>query len=1333
MADENIIGLAMQLDVTDLKSGIKEVNNIIKSSKDEFSNATAGMDKWTKSSEGLNAKLSQLGKQLDAQEKAVAGYEAEIKRVSESEGDHSEQLANLNKKLQKAQAEVKKTQGQMSHYSDTLKDVQRTEKEENSTLGKLTKTISDQKKELGDLTKDYKDAVLTYGKNSKEAKNLADKIKNLSGEIEDNERKIKNADKAFDGLNKSLADVGQQAAEKAVKGLAKVGTAVGGLVTAFLATAEGTREFRTNMGKVDTAFKDAGFSAKDAEETYKKFFGVLGDEGQATEATALLGELANDQKDLKKWTDISTGVFAKFGDSLPVEGLIEASNETAKTGEIVGGLADALNWAGISQDDFQKKLDKCSNEQERQKLITETLSKTYGEASNAYKETNKDIIASQEAQAQLSQAMADIGAKAEPLMTQMKLLGTKILEAFLPVLEKIIPFVEEHLPLVIGIVGGLVGAIGTLSATIAILKIRTELATVATIAKTAAEKVAAGTTKELTLAQKALNLVMKANPIGIVITLITALVAAFVVLWKKSDSFRNFWKGLWDGIKNVTKSVTEAIAKFFSKCWDGIKKAWSGAGKFFSGVWNGIKKVFSPVVKFYADIYGKAWEGVKKVWSKATSFFSDIKDKIVNAFKNLPNGLKQFFSDAWNGIKLLWKDPKQFFTNVKDNILGAFKDLPSKLKEVGTNLVEGLWNGIKDMVGWITGKLKGFSGDVLGGIKKFFKVSSPSKATEEIGGYLAEGLAIGIEEGAEDVIAAGENIGSGFVEGFNNAAGESVNLEDTFDKLTGTIDKQKEKLSKLENQYKSAVLTFGESSTQANKLGIEIITLSREIEANELKVKNLDDSYKGLSGTLANQMRIELNNAKNSKAAIEEQIKLTRDLQAQAGKSGDLAGVKKYGEQLLDLNAQLSTTKITVDELTANLDYMSKVEKEKAANAKKTTEKVVEQKNAYQKLLETIDNQKVQLELLKTQYESAAMVLGANSSEASNLATKISVLTEELKANEKQVDELNKSYDNLFTGDESVVPDTRKGWQKWIDNLENALGVSDKKLDEWANGVGKYIDKIAGYFENLTNYISDLFGSIGSIFDTKVSKKIEQLDNEIEKLKSTNKEEIALAQATSNEQLQNIDKMYDNEQLSAEEYRDKKKQIEDEIAEYTEKKNNEAAAQEKKLLAEKDRLARKQFEAQQAQAVATAIIDGASAIVKNYAQLGLVGGSIASVTQAGLTAAQIAAIKAEKYVPMLAKGGVVNSATLAMIGENGKEAVMPLERNTGWISQLAEKLNDVMKKDMLSGVRGMQPAYAMAGGASVINNNYYQTINSPKALTRREIYRDSKNLLALKG
>lgn len=176
MADnENVIGLAMQLDVTDIKAGIKEVNSIIKSSKDEFNNATAGMDKWSKSSEGLTAKLGQLGKQMDAQQKAVAGYEAEIERVKGLEGDHSAQLEILNKKLAKAQAEVKKTQSQISHYSDSLKDVSRAEKEAGSELGKLTKEINDQQKELKDLSNDYKNAVVQFGKNSKEAKELAAK------------------------------------------------------------------------------------------------------------------------------------------------------------------------------------------------------------------------------------------------------------------------------------------------------------------------------------------------------------------------------------------------------------------------------------------------------------------------------------------------------------------------------------------------------------------------------------------------------------------------------------------------------------------------------------------------------------------------------------------------------------------------------------------------------------------------------------------------------------------------------------------------------------------------------------------------------------------------------------------------------------------------------------------------------------------------------------------------------------------------------------------------------------------------------------------------------
>lgn len=96
---------------------------------------------------------------------------------------------------------------------------------------------------------------------------------------------------------------------------------------------------------------------------------------------------------------------------------------------------------------------------------------------------------------------------------------------------------------------------------------------------------------------------------------------------------------------------------------------------------------------------------------------------------------------------------------------------------------------------------------------------------------------------------------------------------------------------------------------------------------------------------------------------------------------------------------------------------------------------------------------------------------------------------------------------------------------------------------------------------------------------------------------------------------------------------------------------------------------------------------------------------------------------------MLAKGGVVDNATLAMIGENGREAVVPLENNLGWIQELAAKLSEIMGRDFSFGAT-MQPAIS----GDVINNyTYNQTINSPTALSRKEIYRDTKNLLSLKG
>ena len=186
------------------------------------------------------------------------------------------------------------------------------------------------------------------------------------------------------------------AAGTLAKGVVAVGAVMGG---AFVTAIEATREYRTSMGQLETAYTTAGHSAESAKETYSDLNAILGDSGQATEAAQQLAMLTDSEKELDEWTNILTGVYATFGESLPVEGLAEAANHTAKIGEVQGSLADALEWSGISVEGFNEQLAKCSTEQERQELITKTMNELYGESAKKYKEVNKDVLDAEKAQA----------------------------------------------------------------------------------------------------------------------------------------------------------------------------------------------------------------------------------------------------------------------------------------------------------------------------------------------------------------------------------------------------------------------------------------------------------------------------------------------------------------------------------------------------------------------------------------------------------------------------------------------------------------------------------------------------------------------------------------------------------------------------------------------------------------------------------------------------------------------------------------------------------------------------------------------------------------------
>ena len=400
------------------------------------------------------------------------------------------------------------------------------------------------------------------------------------------------------------------AAGKIVKGVAVAGAALGG---AWIAAIEGTREYRTEMGKLDTAFVTNGHSSEAAKKTYSDLNAVLGDSGQAVEASQHLAKLTDNEKDLSTWTDICTGVYATFGESIPIESLTESANEVAKSGELTGGLVDALVWAGIGEEEFQAKLDACTSEQERQKLIMDTLNGTYSEASEQYKTTNKDVMDAQKAQEKLTDAFAELGRIGEPILTAIKEKVAEMALAAIPHIENFVNKVKDLVTWVknnqdtiqmwVGVIIGAGVAIGTFLLILNWGSIMSKAANAVKVVRTAI---------------LAMNSAMLANPIGLVVALIVGLVAAFLYLWKNNEGFRKFWLDLWAKVKAVSSSAVTAIKNKFGDLQAGFNK---------------VKSVFTDIKNTIDEKMDSAKKKVEDIIEKIKGFFPLSLGKIFDNIK----------------------------------------------------------------------------------------------------------------------------------------------------------------------------------------------------------------------------------------------------------------------------------------------------------------------------------------------------------------------------------------------------------------------------------------------------------------------------------------------------------------------------------------------------------------------------------------------------------------------------------------------------------------------------------------------------------------------------
>lgn len=881
--DRRIKGLTIEIggDTTQLSESLHDVNKSITSTQAQLKDVEkllkldpTNTEMLAQKQELLTQAISKTEEKLETLKDAAVQAEKQL-----GEGKISqEQFAALQREIAATEIELKRYDSQLDTAADATEDLGDAAEQAAQDSGDASEEIgelSDAADDLGDAAEDAGDGTKDLGESARDS---GDGFSVLDGAVA-----------TFIG-----------------NGLTALVSAIGDAISTFAELSESTQEYRENMNKLYTATSAAGMDADYITQAYSQLYGVLGDETATTTTISNFEKLGVSMQDMDSLLDSATGIWAVYGDSIPLDGLAESVNETAKVGQITGTMADAINWAsasndtwtnalsgnaaalsafqsGVSQgmsaeDAFNEALAACGDEQERQQLIISTLNGLYADSAETYRENNASIIDAREATVNYQDAVAGVGAAMEPLQTtmtnfkanlisgvspalqelsdafmdvvtgadgaeegvasavtglvdtvssmasdllpQLLEMGTQILggimqglaqstptlmatvsdmilqliqaiTAFLPqfaeaavtiagsIVTQLTAFVPQLLQaattllmaivdavpmivntlvpmlpqLITAIVTALLGAVPQLlqAATTLLMAIVNALPTIITALTAALPQILTAITDCLqtsvpVLLQAAITLLMAI--VDALPTIIDALVAAIpVIITTLVDFFTNNIDTILGAAIQLLMALVDAIPEILVALGNALPQI-------ISAILNAVVDAVPKLLKKSRELFGKIMEALGELLGKLPGKMLEVRDSIVNGIRN---SLGSIGSAAADIVSAIW-----------DHI----KELPGMMLDVGRDLVEGLWNGISDMVGWIGDKISGFGDSVLGGLKDFFGIASPSKVMrDEVGKFLPAGIAIGIED---STLSAVKSVRS-MADKLRNTAVESLN------------------------------------------------------------------------------------------------------------------------------------------------------------------------------------------------------------------------------------------------------------------------------------------------------------------------------------------------------------------------------------------------------------------------------------------------------------------------------------------------------------------------------------------------------------------------------
>ena len=404
----------------EFRKQMKAVNNSLSGMKSEMAKVSAEFDGQANSAEALRKKQAILQQQYDQQKEKVQALARMLESAKSAYDENSDVVLSYQRQLNTATVELIKFDRELKNTDKYLDEAAQSADGTASSIDEFGKTVKD----------------------------AGDEGSKGMGQIEEAFSQLGEAAKSGD-INGVVAALGS------MKGLLVGGAAVAGakaLADGIINITESTKEYRTILGTLEVSSKQAGYTQEQTTEIYKKFQAVLGDTQKAATATANLQALGLSQEKLRTIMEQAIGAWATYGDSIPIDSLSESINETVQVGKVTGVFADALNWAGTSEDEFNERLAACADTTERANLVLQQLSEQGLQATGqAWVENNQDIISANSAQEMMNESLARLGEALQPASNFLIEFGSVYVDwaatavsAISSVIEKIGDLLKSH-------------------------------------------------------------------------------------------------------------------------------------------------------------------------------------------------------------------------------------------------------------------------------------------------------------------------------------------------------------------------------------------------------------------------------------------------------------------------------------------------------------------------------------------------------------------------------------------------------------------------------------------------------------------------------------------------------------------------------------------------------------------------------------------------------------------------------------------------------------------------------------------------------------------------